>query len=337
MFTLQELAALTGGRVVGDPGLKISGVSEIRPGEPGTITFLTNPRYKRYASTTRADAILTSDESVLEGKHGLLVSNPRLAVAQLLEKFRPPLKQPRGIHPSAVIAPGARLGKDVAVGAHSVIEEEAEVGAGSILHPQVVVEQGASLGKRVVLHPFVQVYHHCVLGNQVLVHSGTVIGSDGFGFVTEQDRHHKIPQNGRVVIGDRVEIGAGCTFDRGTVGDTVVGPDCKFDNLVHVAHNVKIGRGCLITAQVAFAGSAEIGKFCIFAGQSGVAPHVRIGDRAIFAAKSGATKSLPGGKVYAGMPAREIREQNKRDAALQQIEAIVRRLKALENRNHSAG
>ncbi len=161
---------------------------------------------------------------------------------------------------------------------------------------------------------------------------GTVIGSSGYGYETENNVHHKIPQIGSVIIESDVEIGANCTIDRGTIGNTIIGQGTKLDNLVHIAHNVKIGKGCLLMGQVGIAGSSEIGDYCIFAGHSAVRDGVIIGNRAVFAAKSGVTKSLPGGKIYAGMPAREIREKNKRDAAHSQIVSLKKRLKKLEEK-----
>lgn len=334
MHTLADLATLVGGTPVGDPQTPISGVSEIQRGRAGTITFLSNLKYKRYAATTNASAIITTDESLLMNKPGIIVPNPQLAVVKILKFFHPQKEDSMaGVHPMAVVDPTAELDDEVAVGAFTVIESDAKIGDGTRIGPQCFIGREAVLGKECVLFPGVQIYSRCVLGQRVIVHSGTVIGSDGFGFVTEEGVHHKIPQVGRVVIGDDVEIGANCAFDRGTLGDTVVGPACKFDNLVHIAHNVRIGTGCLLTAHVAVAGSVVIGDYCIFAGQAGVAPHLTIGDKAVFAAKTGVTKSLPGNKVYAGMPAREIREQHKREAVLAEIERIKRRLGRLEQQS----
>ncbi len=331
MQTLADLATLVGGTPVGDPQTPISGVSEIQPGKAGTITFLSNLKYKRYATTTHASAIIAADKSLLMGKPGIIVSNPQLAVVKILQVFHPrKVESTPGMHPTAVVEPTAELGKEVAVGAFTVIESGAKIGDGTRIGPQCYIGEEVVLGSNCILFPGVQIYSRCVLGQRVVVHSGTVIGSDGFGFVTEEGVHHKIPQVGRVVIGNDVEIGANCAIDRGTLGDTVIGSACKFDNLVHIAHNVRIGTGCLLTAHVAVAGSVVIGDYCIFAGQAGVAPHLTIGDKAVFAAKTGVTKSLPGNKIYAGMPAREIREQHKREAVLAEIERIKRRLSRLE-------
>jgi UDP-3-O-[3-hydroxymyristoyl] glucosamine N-acyltransferase len=332
LYTLSELAALVEGSIVGDPALPIVGVSEIQHGRPGTITFLGNPKYRRYLDTTEASAVLVTEADLLQGKPGIVVANPQLAMARILDRFRPELEPLRGIHPTAVVDATARIGEQVAIGAYAVVEARATIGSHTTIGHHTVIGQEATIEERVYLHPRVTIYPRCVIGADTLIHSGTVIGSDGFGFVTEEDQHHKIPQVGRVVIGRSVEIGANCTLDRGTIGDTIIGDGTKLDNLVHIAHNVQVGKGCLLTAQVGIAGSVEIGDGCIFAGQSGVAPHVKIGPKAVFAAKTGVTKSLPGGKVYAGMPAREIREQHRREAVYTEILRLKKRLLRLEQK-----
>ncbi len=332
MITLQELAAHLGGVAVGNLHLKISGVSEIQRGKKGTITFLSNAKYRGFLHTTKASAVLVNDVSVLEDKSGIVVENPQLAIARTLKLFNIEPSHLTGIHSTAVIHKTASIGKDVTIGAHAVVEAGVSIGDNSIIGAQCFIGEKSVLGTSSVLFPNVSIYHNSILGNRVRIHSGTVIGCDGYGFVTDKDIHHKIPQTGTVTIEEDVEIGANCAIDRATIGTTTIGACTKLDNLVHIAHNVLIGKGCLITAQVAIAGSAEIGNFCTFAGQSGVAPHVKIGDRAVFAAKSGVTKSLPGGKIYAGMPAREIREQNRRDAVHTDVTKLKKRLKKLEDK-----
>ncbi len=331
MPRLEELATLVDGEPVGDPELEITGVSEIQQGRPGTITFLANPRYAHYAADTSASAIVVSDRNILGEKAGIVVQQPQVAIARILGVFQPRLEYPVGIHPTAVVDQTARLGRDVVLGPFVVVGKGAALGDNSILEAGVVIGQDATIGANVHFHPRVTIYHHCQVGDNTIIHAGTEIGSDGFGFVTVNDRHHKIPQNGRVIIGKNVELGANCTIDRGTIGDTTIGDECKFDNQVHIAHNVRIGRGCLIAGQVGVAGSAVIGDYCIFAGHVGIAPHLTIGDHTICAAKAGVTKSLSGGKIYAGMPAREIREQNKRDAILTAVALLKKRILKLED------
>jgi len=332
LSTLKELALIAGGELIGDARLDITGISEIQNGKQGTITFLGNPLYKKYLPETKASAVLTNDRALLADRNGIVVDNTQLALARLLEYFKPASTRISGIHSTAVIDPSAEIEPDVSIGPHVVIESGVQIGQNSTIEAQVVIGQNSRIGQDCLLYPQVVIYHHCEVGSRTIIHAGTVIGCDGFGFATVDDVHHKIPQNGQVIIGTDVELGANCTIDRGTIGNTTIGDGSKFDNLVHLAHNVKIGRGCLVAGEVGIAGSAVIGDFCVFAGHVGVAPHLTIGDRAVFAAKTGVTKSLPGGKIYAGMPVREIREQNKRDAVMTAVALLKRRMLKLEDK-----
>jgi len=325
------LADLTGGKVVGNPKLEINGVSEIERGRSGTITFLSNPKYKKYVRNTIASAIITADENILTNLDGILVDNPQLVFAKVLEFFQDKPKIVSGIHKSATISDKSNISKHVSIGPNCVIEEGVIIGENTAIGANTVLGRNVILGENCNLHSNIHVYHSCKIGNSCTIFSGSVIGSDGFGYVELDGIHHKTPQTGSVIVCDNVDIGANCTIDRGTIGDTFIGSGSKLDNLVHIAHNVKIGKGCLLAAGVGIAGSVEIGDFCIFAGQSGVVPHVKIGDRAVFAVRSGATKSLPGGKVYAGMPAREIKEQTKKDAVVSEIDILKKRISKLEN------
>lgn len=315
---------------MGDPQTPIGGVSEIQRGQPGTITFLANPRYKQYLSETRAAAVVISSDHPEPAIPAIRVKNPQAAFARILQEFAPNRPRPAGIHPTALIHDTAKLGKNVAVGPYAVIEANVSLGDNCTVGTHSFLGESVIIGTGTELYPHVTIHTRCRLGSDCIIHSGTVIGTDGYGFVEEDGQHLKIPQNGGVHIGNQVEMGGNCTIDRGTIGDTVIGDGTKFDNQVHVAHNVTLGRGCLVTGQVGIAGSATIGDFCIFAGQVGVAPHVTIGDRAVFAAKSGVTKSLSGGKIYAGMPAREIHEQNRRDAVFSQVKRLKKRLEKIE-------
>lgn len=330
MTVLKDLAVLVKGEGFGDTALDISGVSEIQNGKPGTITFLSNPKYKHFIENTNASAVVVNDRRLAPGKSGILVENPQLAFASILDHFSLKSKITPGIHEKALVHPKASIGSNVFIGPFAVIGEGAKIGDGVYVGSNVNIGNRTTIGSGTRIEAGVSIYQDCIIGGNTIIHSGTVIGCDGFGFVTEKGKHIKIPQVGKVTVEDNVEIGANCTIDRATIGETRIGNSTKLDNLVHIAHNVKIGKGCLLTAQVAIAGSVTIGDFCIFAGQSGVAPHLTIGDKAVFAAKSGVTKSLEGNKVYAGMPAREIRDQNLRDAALTRLEKLTNRVKAIE-------
>ena len=330
MTTLSELADLVKGKIVGDPTMVITGVSEIQNGRESTITFLGNLKYKKYLPTTGASAVVVPEESLLDNKPGIVHHNPQLAIAKILGEFTPKLQYTSGVNETAYIDSKAKIGKNVTIGPFSVIEAGVIIGDDSNIGSHTVIDQKTSIGKNCKIFSNIHIYHGTNIGDNAIIHSGTVIGSDGFGFVTDQDINHKIPQNGYVIIGNDVEIGANCAIDRGTIGDTIIEDQCKLDNHVHLAHNVRLGKGCLLTAAVTIAGSVEVGEFCIFAGHVGVAPHVKIGARSVLAAKTGVSKSLTGGKVYAGMPAREIREQHKREAVYLEVVKIQKRLKILE-------
>ena len=328
-LTLREIAAYVDGKVIGEPDINVSGVSEIQNSLPGTITFLGNPKYKQFLTETQAEAIFVRNEDHLNGKNGIVVSNPQLAMARTLRLFFPQTSFEPSIHESAVIDSTASVGKNVFIDAGVVIKSGASIGDNAIIGANVVIGNGAAIGTHCSLKPNVTIYHNVIIGDNCIIHSGTAIGCDGFGYVSENNIHEKIPQTGNVVIGNDIEIGSNCAIDRATIGVTSIGDMTKIDNLVHIAHNVKVGKGCLITAGFAVAGSTEIGDYCTFAGQVGIAPHIKIGSNSVFAAKSGVTKSLEGGKVYAGFPAREIREHNKREAQLHDITRISQKLDQL--------
>jgi len=321
-LTLSEIAKHLDGEVIGDPTCLIKGVSEIQNSEPNTITFLGNPLYGKYLINTQAAAVIVENSDVLDGRNGIVVQNPQLALARALSLFLESTDTTPLIHPSSIISSNTQIGKDVNISAGAIIQDGVSIGDGSSIGSNVVIETNTTIGKNCKIFSNVSLYHGITLGKNVIVHSGTSIGCDGFGYVTENDIHEKIPQTGTVIIGDNVEIGSNCAIDRATIGNTVVGEMTKIDNLVHIAHNVKIGKGCLLTAGFAIAGSSEVGDYCTFAGQVGVAPHLKIGNRSIVAAKSGVTKSLKGNKIYAGYPAREIKEHNRRLALINEVEKL---------------
>ncbi len=328
-LTLSEVARHVNGEVVGESDATISGVSEIQNASPGTITFLGNPLYSKYLKDTKADAIFVDEASRLNGKNGIIVSNPQLAMAKTLTLFSIKESKDPYIDSKAVITKNVRIGKAVTIEAGSVIKDGVVIGDNCKIGANTVIGENTTLGQSCLLSSNISIYDNCIIGNNVIIHSNTSIGCDGFGYVTENDLHEKIPQEGNVIIEDNVEIGSNCAIDRATIGSTVIGEMTKIDNLVHIAHNVKIGKGCLLTAGFAVAGSSEIGNYCTFAGQVGVAPHLKVGDRSIVASKSGITKSLKGGKVYAGFPAREIKDHNKQQALINQIGRLRKKLDVL--------
>ncbi len=324
-ISLGEIASAIDGKLVGDANHIIKGVSQIQDASSETITFLSNPAYEKYLATTNADAVIVEKEIFLKQKMGILVQNSQFAMAKVLRLFNPISKKSQIINRAAHISDYANIGKEVSIGSGACIEKGVEIKDGCKVGPNSFIGENTILGNNSELHANVSIYNNTIIGSNVIVHSGSVIGSDGFGFVMINGVHEKIPQTGNVVIEKNVEIGSNCSIDRGTIGSTIIGEMTKIDNLVHIAHNVKIGTGCLITAGFAVAGSTEIGDFCTFAGQVGVAPHLKIGNNIIVASKAGVTKSLKGEGVYAGFPARDIKEHNRRQALVNEIEKLKKK------------
>ncbi len=332
MITLRKLASIVGGKVIGAPDQVIHGVSDIKNGAPDTITFLFNSKHKELIRETSASAIIVSDAAILQEKSGILVDNPRLAMAKVLKIFEPENATETGMHPTAIIHNSAKIGKNVDIGAFSIIGKNTQIADGTTIYNNVSIGDNVIIGANTAIFPQVAIFSRVNIGDNVIIDMGTVIGSSGYGYETEDDIHHKIPQIGSVIIENDVDIGANCTIDRGTIGNTVLGKGTKLDNLVQIAHNVKIGKGCLLMGLVGVAGGTTVGDYCIFAGQCGVKNGITIGERSIFVAKTGVSKSVPGNKIYAGMPAREVREKNKRDAVYLQVISLKKRLKRLEEK-----
>jgi len=332
--TLADIAERVGGRPFGDLQREITGVAGIREARPGDMTFVANPRYVRDLATTAASAVIVAEgTAVPEGLSGIMHEEPSLAFTQVMEVLFPPAPRPEpGVHPGAVVDPSASIGVDVAIGPCVVVEAGATIGDRTVLAPCAYVGAGATIGADCMLYPHVAVCERSVLGDRVIVHCGTVIGSDGYGYVQIGARHQKIPQVGIVEIGDDVEIGANVCIDRARFDKTVIGRGTKIDNLVQVAHNVHLGQDCLVIAQVGISGSTEIGDRVILAGQAGVVGHVRIGDGAIVGGGAAVTKSVPAGQTVAGSPARPFAQYMRSQAALMNLHDWTRTVRRLEAR-----
>jgi len=329
-YRLGELAERVGGRVRGDPERVVRGIDTLERCGSDDLGFLTNPRYRKQVRATRAGAILVAPDSGLEGHDLLEVREPYLALARLLALFHPVRRRPAGISPDARVAPDARLGRDVRVEAFAVIEEGVQLGDGVLVGSGCVLGSGSTVGAASELRPRVVLYPGTVVGSRCLVHSGAVLGGDGFGFATSAGTHHKVPQTGRVVVEDDVEIGANTTIDRGAVGDTVIERGAKLDNLVMIAHGVRVGAGSLLAAQSGIAGSTRLGRFTALGGQSGVTGHVELADRTTVAAKSAVLQDVRETAFVAGIPAVDHREWKRAQASLRrlpELRAEVRRLR----------
>ncbi len=330
---LGDLADFVGGRILGDPEVMISGVASVETAHRQEITFAISEKFLAEAlSCAAACVIVPPNFAETEGeKNLLLVDNPRFAFSKIATLFAPPMRLAPGIHPSAVIASGASLGREVAVGANAVVDEGAALGDGAVLFPGVYVGKNARVGAGTILHANVTVEHDVEIGAHCLVHAGTVVGSDGFGFVENGGKHYKIPQIGTVVVEDNVEIGSNCAIDRAATQATIIRSGTKIDNLVQIAHNVVIGHDCLIIAQVGISGSVTVGDNVTLAGQVGVAGHLEIGPRTVVAAKSGVTKSIPGGIHVSGFPAKPHVDEKKIMISLPRLPDLIRKVTLLTN------
>lgn len=328
---LSEIARLIGGQLIGDGEIEISGANSIIEAGPGEISFAVPPHTEKAADSKAAAIILAEPISGL-AKPQLIVGSPREAFGKMLEKFAPIVHIERGIHPSAVIGEAVRLGKNVAIMPQVVIANGASIGDNTVVYPFSFIGEGAVVGSDCLIYPSVTIREYCRLGDRVIVHSGTIVGSDGFGFVTVNGKHRKVPQVGNAVIGDDVEIGANVAIDRATTGSTIVGSGTKIDNLVHIGHNDVIGENCLFVAQVGISGSVKVGNNVTFAGQVGSAGHLKIGDNCVFAARTGIISDVPANSFYAGFPARPHKEWLRTEAGANKVPDMVKKLRDLEKR-----
>ena len=332
---LSELAALTGARIEGDFGdLEITGAAGLDKATTGQITFLANPRYTPRVNTTSASAIYVSEETRIERPIALLrATDPYLAFTRALILFHPAIEVEPYIHPTAFIDPSAKIAVGVSIGAGCVVGADVIIGEGVRLYPNVTVYDGVNVGKGSIIHSGVAVRERSLIGERVIIHNNAVVGCDGFGYAKdEKGGWLKIPQTGRVVIEDDVEIGAGTTIDRASVGETRIGRGTKIDNLVQIGHSCTVDEDSLLCAQVGLAGSSHIGSRVILAGQAGVAGHLTIGDDAVLTAKSATSHDVPPGKMISGIPAFENREWLRSTAAFRRLGDMQKKIRELERK-----
>ncbi|HEX7830097.1 MAG TPA: UDP-3-O-(3-hydroxymyristoyl)glucosamine N-acyltransferase [Thermoanaerobaculia bacterium] len=301
---LSDIVDFVSGRYDGPRDVMIDGVLPLSEATDRHISFLSNPKYAPQVETTRAAAVLVAKDLPGDSPRWVRVADPYYAMATVVARFFAGRPQPRGISPQAAIAASAKLGNNVAVGAFTSIGDDVVIGDGAVIYPNVTIEAGAEIGEKTIVYPNVSIYFGCKVGKRCVIHSGVVIGSDGYGFATDASGyHHKIPQVGIVRIEDEVEIGAGSTIDRAALGETVIGEGTKIDNLVQIGHNVRIGKRCLLVAQVGIAGSTQLGDAVQVGGQSGFAGHLKIGDRARVYSKSAVFDDVAEGVWVRGIPA----------------------------------
>lgn len=343
--TVAELAEVVKGQVYGNPETVIRGIASIEEARSGDITFAESLRFLQTAGQSSASAILAPETAgrgnqkpsaqkveMQSDKVMITVENPRLAFAQLLDLFAPEQYATRGIHPSAVIGSDFRHGVNVSVGANCVLGENVRLGENVTLHPLCYLGDDVEVGDNTVIGPQTSLLRGTVVGSGCVIHSGTVLGADGFGYLTMKGKHRKIPQIGHVAIGDNVELGANVTIDRARTGATRIGNGTKIDNLVHIGHNCSVGEDCIIVAQVGLAGGVEVGNHVVIAGQAGVKEQVKIGAGAVIGAQTGVTGDIPAGAFVSGFGARPHKEAMKTLAATAQLPEMLRKVRDMERR-----
>ncbi len=333
--TAGEIAAYVSGDLEGDADRVITGVAAIEQAREGDLSFIAQPAYDSWLEKTAASAVLVRKDSPSGRCRCIIrVTNPYLAFVRIArELFKLGEPAHTGIHPSAVIHPEARVEDAVSIGPMTVIDAHAQIGEGTIIGAQSYIGQNTRIGRRCQIGSAVVIEHDVEIHDEVIIQSGSVVGSDGFGYVKDEEgRYYKIPHVGRVVLEERVEIGANCTIDRGTFGETRVRQGTKLDNLIHVAHNVEIGAHTVIAAQTGISGSTKIGNNVVIAGQVGFVGHITIGDGAVFGAQSGVTKSIPPNTTVSGYPAKPHHQAKREEAALRRAPEMLKRLRRLEHR-----
>jgi UDP-3-O-[3-hydroxymyristoyl] glucosamine N-acyltransferase len=335
MITLRDIAAAVKGDLIGDGDIPIHGFAGIQGAQEGQITFLSHASYLRYVPQCRASALIigkkTSPDDV-RGMNVIIVDNPDLAYIEVVGMFREDEPRPAGIDPRALVSPEAEVAASASVGPFACIEKRARIGERVTIYPFCYIGPGVAIGEGSVIYPHVTIYRDTTIGRNVIIHAGTVIASDGFSYTWDGARHAKIPQVGSVIIEDDVEIGANTAVDRASIDATVIGRGTKIDNLVQVAHNVRIGQNSIIVSQVGIAGSAHIGNNVVLAGQTGVKDHVTVGDQVMAGGRTGITKDVPAGSLIWGTPHMPHKEFMRLQMYIKKLPALFEKIKDMEKK-----
>jgi len=314
-----EIIDFVGGHFQGDRARRVTGVASLGEAREGQLSFLSNRKYIAQLAETKAGAILVPQNLTGDDERWIRVDDPYFAFARIMTRWFSARPMPKGVSPQASISSSANLGTNVAVGPFAIIGDEVVIGNNVTIFQGVSIEAGSTIGDDSIIYPNVVIYDGTRIGHRCIIHAGVVIGSDGYGFAMHEGKHHKIPQIGIVRIEDDVEIGAGTTIDRAALGETVIGEGTKIDNLVMIAHNVKVGKHCLLVSQVGIAGSTELGDHVFVAGQSGFSGHLKIGHRVQVAAKSAVLADVPDDTKVMGSPAMPFNEFARRHAAVKRL------------------
>jgi UDP-3-O-[3-hydroxymyristoyl] glucosamine N-acyltransferase len=327
--TVQELAELIGGTVIGDGTRVIVDVKGLAEAGTEDVTFAVHP-YTEYLPQVHAAAVIVEAEVPAGDNTLIVVENPRLAFSKLLVLFHPRQSVEPGIHKTAMVDTSAVIGANTAVMAYAVIGKNVTIGQDCLIYPYVYIGDNVTIGKETAIFPGAVVHENTVIGERNVIRAHAVLGGEGFGFATKDGKHSHIPQIGNVVLGDDVEVGSCTCIDNATLGSTIVKRGTKIDNLVHLGHNVEIGEDCFVIAQSGIAGSTKAGNHCVFAGQTGIAGHVTIGDNVVLAGKTGVTGNIKSGQIYAGYPGRPHMEWKRTSVYLRNLPKLAKKVKELE-------
>jgi UDP-3-O-[3-hydroxymyristoyl] glucosamine N-acyltransferase len=331
--TLGELAEYVGGRVLGNAGVQIRSAATLGRAGEGDISFLSNDKYEKQLTTTRASAVIVGKDTVTASSPLLVAEDPYYAFMQIMVLLHGHRKHKKvGISPRAIISDSAKIGADCHIHDFVTISDGAKVGGGCIIYPCVFIGENVQIGNDCILYPNAVIYEGCRIGNRVIINSNATIGEDGFGFATHNGAHHKIPQIGCAVIEDDVEIGACCGIERGTLNDTIIGQGSKLGDLVAIGHGTKIGPHCLLVAQVGVAGSTTLGHHCIVGGQAGIVGHITIGNNVAIAAQAGVINSVADGKVVLGAPAIDANQGKRAYGMIQYLPEMRQSIREIQER-----
>ena len=333
-FTASQIAEVLNGTIVGDQNAEVSDLSKIEEGKPGTLSFLSNPKYTKYIYNSQASIVVVNNDFEAEKEIFctlIKVKDAYVAFSQLLEMYSQAKKKKTGISPLAHISKSAIIGKDAYIGEFVVISDNVIIGDYAHIQSQSFIGEDTTIGNHVILYAGAKIYSDCIIGNHCTFHSGVIIGGDGFGFAPQEgDNYKKLPQIGNVIIEDQVEIGSNTTVDRATLGSTIIREGVKLDNLIQIAHNVIIGKHTVIAAQTGVSGTTTIGEYCMIGGQVGIAGHLKIGNKVMIAAQSGIGNNIADGKIIQGSPAFDIRPYTKSYVYFRRLPDIVKRIDDLE-------
>jgi UDP-3-O-[3-hydroxymyristoyl] glucosamine N-acyltransferase len=335
-FTAQQIADLLQGQVDGDPGAKVSRLSKIEEGTPGSLSFLANPAYTPHIYKTAASVVIVNRDFQADSPITatlVRVENAYQSFAKLLEVYNTISRDKKGVESNAFIDSSATIGKDVYVGGLAYIGKNVKIGDNAKIYPHCYVGDNVTIGANTTLFPGVKVYSDCEIGKDCTFHAGVIIGSDGFGFQPQGESYQKVAQIGNVIIEDRVEIGANTTIDRATIGSTIIRKGVKLDNLIQIAHNVEVGENTVIAAQTGVAGSTKIGKNCMIGGQVGIVGHITIADDVKIAAQSGVAGAITKqGEILQGSPAFGIGDYKRTYVLFRKLPDMEARLRELEQK-----